>query len=163
MPGPPRNTVSVKILQGTVALLIAVSISTHAKPASKTKQERSESSGETQYIRLDHRFDYATAIRLFTAQWKAVFVYTPWPRYPKGGLTVTGTAIIRISVNRQGTVTNLQLLKSTGSQELDEASLKTLIQWRARPGPSREIDLPVTFTIGSFAERRIPAELGFDR
>jgi TonB family protein len=130
-------------------LVIAISVSTDASPPPTTKQAKTErKSDKTQYIRFVAGADYAASVRVFNAQWEAVFVYTPWPHYPYEARPNrrTRTGLIRMYVNTQGTVTSLKLLKSTGHRVLDEEGLKTFIRWRAKPGPPREVDMPLTFT-----------------
>lgn len=61
----------------------------------------------------------------------------------------TGSGVFRMGLDLQsGSVTNVVVLKSTGFERLDREAVAALSQWRWKPGKWRQIDLPVTFTIG---------------
>lgn len=123
------------------AAFYVAAISVHASPASKTKQEKSETTGsKTQHIFLGP--GSTTSIH-------AVFVHTPWPDYPYEARLRqwTGNGRVRVYLNEQGTVTNVELLKSTGHPVLDEEALKAFRHWLGKSGPSREVDTPFIFTI----------------
>jgi TonB family protein len=91
----------------------------------------------------------ATARRYSDAEWKAIFIRTPRPDYPYNlrRLRITGSGVFRLYVDKQGTVTSVRILKSTRHQELDAEALKAFMHWRAKPGPLREVDMPITFTM----------------
>ena len=69
-------------------------------------------------------------------------------------------------VNEQGSVDAITILKSTGHKELDVLAMKALIDWRGKPGPKWELDMPITFTmersVRSHGEdsKRYPEEWG---
>ena len=50
----------------------------------------------------------------------------------------------------EGKVTTVVVRKSTGYAILDNEVVKTLLSWQGKPGPIREIDVPIDFqlTIG---------------
>ena len=57
--------------------------------------------------------------------------------------------MFRIFFDEKGRVTQVKVLASMGHPELDAVTIKTLMRWKARPGPAREVDIPVTFMPGS--------------
>lgn len=48
-----------------------------------------------------------------------------------------------------GKVTDVVILKSTGSDALDREAIFALRRWRFRPGKVREVEIPITFHDGS--------------
>ena len=49
--------------------------------------------------------------------------------------------------DERGKVTDVTILKSTGDKALDSESIRALLQWRARAGTRREVDVPFHFTL----------------
>jgi protein TonB len=90
------------------------------------------------------------ARRYSDAEWKTLFLKHPNPDYPAAYRMrhLTGSGVYRIYVDEHGQVTKIGILESTGHRELDLHVMKTLIGWRAVPGPKREIDTPISFGIG---------------
>lgn len=90
-----------------------------------------------------------------------IFSYHPYPafeneiRFSK----ITGTGMYRLTVDAQGAVTQIQILKRfSGSHPgrggpgesgffpgFDKLMLQTLIRWRAKPGPLRVVDIYLSF------------------
>jgi TonB family protein len=60
---------------------------------------------------------------------------------------ITGSGIFRMYINPDGGVRNVAVMKSTGSKILDLAAAGGLYRWHAIPGRSREVDMPVRFTM----------------
>jgi TonB family protein len=87
---------------------------------------------------------------------KSVFVATPFPKYPLEARRrrQTGRAVVRLSVDEAGRVTEVRLIKSSGHQILDDAGVIACRSWRGKPGPRREVDLPLTYTLGTSAHER---------
>src|SRR3954453_7058763 len=86
-----------------------------------------------------------------------VFTRMPAPRYPtdaswrssKGWRTIEGTAICRVTLRSDGTVAEVEIVKSSGSKKLDFASVTALREWRAKPGRSgRFYNIPIKFGSG---------------
>jgi TonB family protein len=73
-------------------------------------------------------------------------LYQPKPDYPIDARERrhgrTGTFLLHFRSN--GTVESVEILRSTGHMELDEAAKNALIKWRVRPGPS-DTKVPITF------------------
>jgi TonB family protein len=72
-----------------------------------------------------------------TGKSKSFATFRPAPEYPFAAraarITGSGVFILRIDI-RTGTVTQVILGLSTGSELLDKASAQALIQWRFKPG-----------------------------
>ena len=83
---------------------------------------------------------------------RAMFVFAPLPRstYKLGALKVSGSGLFRLFVDEQGKVTSVSVLKSIGHPQIDGAMAKTFIKWRAKPGPKREVDIPVDFGLPAY-------------
>jgi TonB family protein len=71
------------------------------------------------------------------------------PEYPAEarGRVQEGRGLFRLHVNEHGTVTAVTVLKSTGYRALDSEAIATFKRWVARRGESREVDVPVIFTL----------------
>jgi hypothetical protein len=85
---------------------------------------------------------------------KQIFTYFPYPdiraqyRFSK----ISGTGIYRLTVSPQGDVVEIKIMKRMGvfgDWPADVTALKTLIRWRAQPGPPRIVDVPWSITPGS--------------
>jgi TonB family protein len=87
---------------------------------------------------------------------KQIFTYFPYPALPTEYQfsRTGGTGVYRLSVDEQGAVTQIQILKRFGEPVIDAEVLKTFIRWRAQPGPARIVDVPFTFTPGYMPVRR---------
>jgi TonB family protein len=84
---------------------------------------------------------------------KQIFTYFPYPDIPAQYrfAQISGTGIYRLTVDPQGKVTEIKILKKMGvfgDWPADVTALKTLIRWRAKPGPTRIVDAPWTITPG---------------
>jgi TonB family protein len=82
-------------------------------------------------------------------EWKAVIAHEAKPGYPlearRGGMQ--GEGRFRLCFARGGRITAIKVLKSTGYQMLDDAVTKAFRQWHSKPGPRRELDISVAFTL----------------
>ena len=84
---------------------------------------------------------------------KQIFTYFPYPDIPARYrfAKISGTGIYRLTVNPQGNVVEIKILKKMGvfgDWPADVTALKTLIHWRAQPGPPRIVDVPWSITPG---------------
>jgi protein TonB len=61
--------------------------------------------------------------------------YQVKPRYPESARRqgVEGTVLLRVRVTEQGRVEAVQLERSAGHQDLDQAALKAVRHWRFEP------------------------------
>ena len=78
---------------------------------------------------------------------KQIFTYFPYPEIPSQYRLskISGTGTYRLTVDPQGNVTEIKILKRMGvfgDWPADVTALKTLIRWRANPGPIRIVDVP---------------------
>ena len=104
---------------------------------------------------------------------KQIFTYSPSPAVPSElqgyeGSQMGGTGTYRLSVDAQGAVTQVTILKgftvtavyddrfsnSKGSPvpALDKVMLQSLSRWRAKPGPPRVVDIYWSFGMPGVAD-----------
>jgi hypothetical protein len=97
---------------------------------------------------------------------KQIFTYSPYPAVPSelegyAGSQVTGTATYRLSVDAQGAVSQVTVLKGftviavyderfsdvkgNSVPALDNVMVQALMRWRAKPGPTRVVDIYWSF------------------
>ena len=72
----------------------------------------------------------------------------PKPVYPSEARFHDGVARsgrYRLNFDANGTVKNIQILQSTGSEPLDRAAIAGLQQWKAEPGREGFVTVPLTF------------------
>jgi hypothetical protein len=84
---------------------------------------------------------------------KKVFTYFPSPIIPAQYrfAKFSGTGIYRMTLDPPGNVTEIKILKRIGvfaDWPADVTILKTLVRWRAQPGPLRTVDIPWTLNPG---------------
>ena len=129
-----------------------------AEPAKQTKKNSANASRPDQKpVRLIVRS---------TAEIKQTFTYSPFPAIPSelegyGGSQVGGTGSYRLTVDAQGTVTQVTILngftvaavyderfsnaKGNTVPALDKVMVQSLMRWRAKPGPMRVVDIYWSF------------------
>ncbi|MEQ6291614.1 energy transducer TonB [Vogesella sp. GCM10023246] len=86
---------------------------------------------------------------------KARLVSAPRPAYPplSRELNEAGVVWLRLTVDEQGTVSNVQLLRSSGFRRLDKAAMAVVWQWRFLPQLEAgkvvvaDIEQPVRFNL----------------
>jgi TonB family protein len=62
---------------------------------------------------------------------------------------VKGTGLFRITLDaKTGSVNKVTVLKSTEFPALNESAMRAIRLWRWRPGTWKEVDMPVSFTMG---------------
>jgi hypothetical protein len=97
---------------------------------------------------------------------KRAFTYSPYPVVPSelegyAGSQVGGTGTYRVTLNSQGTVTQVTILKGftvtavyderfsdvkgNAVPALDKVMVQALKRWRAKPGPARVVDIYWSF------------------
>ena len=100
------------------------------------------------------------------AEIKQIFTYSPYPAVPSelegyAGSQVTGIATYRLSIDAQGVVTQVTILKGftvtavyderfsdvkgNAVPALDNVMVQTLMRWRTKPGPTRVVDIYWSF------------------
>jgi hypothetical protein len=82
-----------------------------------------------------------------SAEMKQIFTYFPYPELPSQYRfsKISGEGHYRLTLDPQGNVTEIKILKRMGvfgNWPADVDILKTLIRWRANPGPVRIVDVP---------------------
>ena len=78
-------------------------------------------------------------------------LFTPKPDYAWSAQTnhVQGTGIFQLRIRPDGTVSSVELIRSTGWRDLDKSCTATFSKWRFRPvGRSNTIKVPITFSLG---------------
>jgi TonB family protein len=78
---------------------------------------------------------------------KPRIVYAPAPSFPSGASQygAAGTGRFRLFFDANGSVTNIQVVKSTGNPYFDQAAIKTLRTWKSARGRGGDLTVPVTF------------------
>jgi protein TonB len=78
-----------------------------------------------------------------------VLVHEVKPTYPIGARRAgtEGTSQLKIQVLPDGSVGEIQLVKSTGDSSLDEAAQKAVKQWKFKPGLIGGKPIPVWMTL----------------
>jgi TonB family protein len=118
------------------------------EPAKRTQTERK------QVTRV-------VATRPLTVKDISIFTYQPAPTRAIEARALRNEGVARLSINQQGLVTAVKILRSTGNRDFDTDAADAFRRWRAIPGPVREIDLPVTaVTSGKKAPMRLPLAEG---
>jgi hypothetical protein len=100
------------------------------------------------------------------AEIKQAFTYSPYPAVPSelegyAGSKVGGTGAYRLTVDTQGAVTQVTILKAftvaavyderfsdvkgNAVPALDQVMVQSLMRWRAKPGPMRVVDIYWSF------------------
>ena len=116
----------------------------HASPQPSKVAATKPTSGKTDAVHL---------VVHSGAEAKQIFTYFPYPDIPVQYrlAKISGTGIYRLTVSPQGNVVEIKILKKMGvfgDWPADVTALKTLIHWRARPGPPRIVDVPWSITPG---------------
>ena len=69
-----------------------------------------------------------------------------------------GSGLFRLTLDlKTGFVTDVLMIRSTGFKGLDASGVKSLRQWRWRPGTWRQIDIPLTFTMSRNSDLEQPS------
>jgi TonB family protein len=88
--------------------------------------------------------------QLSVAEAKEFGISTPQPDYPINARArrIKGSGVFLLILTETGEVASIQVLKSTGSQILDDAAEKALKKWRFKPGIGiSKINVPINFTL----------------
>jgi hypothetical protein len=104
----------------------------HASPQPSKAAATSPTSGKTDAVHL---------VVHSGPEAKQIFTYFPYPDIPAQYrfAKISGTGIYRLMVSPQGNVVEIKILKKMGvfgDWPADVTALKTLIHWRAQPGPA---------------------------
>jgi TonB family protein len=85
-------------------------------------------------------------------QLEAMIVHKQKPEYPLEARRrlQQGQCYVRLYVARDGSVTGVKIVQSTGYDLLDASCLQAFRNFRLKPGLRREIDVPVSFMISQY-------------
>jgi TonB family protein len=78
-------------------------------------------------------------------------IFAPKPDYAWSAQMnhVQGSGIFHLHIRPDGTVSSVEMIRSTGWRDLDRSSTAALSKWRFRPAVrSATVKIPVTFTMG---------------
>lgn len=91
----------------------------------------------------------------------AVFVFRPAPTDDLDVRSLRGPGLARLSTDARGKVIAVTIIESTGRAQFDATAVDVLRRWRVRPGPPREIEVPLTTIMnGNRAPVRVPLTSG---
>jgi TonB family protein len=94
-------------------------------------------------------YGFAAQPRVNLPSVQSFMVSMPWPEYPAEARAkhITGSGKFDVIVRSEtGVVIRVDIIRSTGSKLLDDAAVKALSRWRARPRTKlAHITVPVTF------------------
>jgi protein TonB len=78
---------------------------------------------------------------------KARAVYAPRPKIPAYSFVkhLRGDGYYQMHVRSDGTVSSVDVLRSTGHKILDDATVAALSKWRFEPGTRSEVRVPFTY------------------
>src|ERR1051326_4884571 len=72
----------------------------------------------------------------------------PAAMWSSAGQSPKGTGVFLLDFDyATGTVSDVHVLKSTGSPILDATSIRTFKRWRCKPGAYRHVKIPITYTM----------------
>jgi TonB family protein len=130
-------------LQGAVAIALMI-----LAPALSAQQHGDPASGAVDAKGVRHRgSDYVGPVPWMKDRIKIVPLKYP---YAAAARHIQGSGLFRISLDlNTGFVSKVTVIQSTGSPMLDSYTTDALHRWRWKPGRWREIDVPMTFRIGS--------------
>jgi len=127
-----------------LATSLMVNDISHASPQPSNAPASSTTSGKTDAVYL---------VVHSGPEARQIFTYFPYPDIPAQYrfAKIGGTGIYRLTVSPQGSVVEIKILKKMGvfgDWPADVTALRTLIHWRAQPGPPRIVDVPWSITPG---------------
>ena len=91
----------------------------------------------------------------------ALAVYTVKPEYSFAARShwLEGRGVFLLTVRPDGSVQSVDVLKTTGHSELDEAAVAAFRQWRFKPGAVTKVKIPMDFTMAGLRPRGIDSAL----
>ena len=142
-----------RLLFPSLALAMVFSYTSYGSELPKQTKKNSASRAEQKPVHIVVRS---------AAEIKQTFSYSPFPAIPTelegyGGSQVGGTGSYRLTVDAQGSVTQVTILKGftvaavyderfsnakgNAVPALDKVMVQSLMRWRAKPGPMRVVDI----------------------
>jgi TonB family protein len=80
-----------------------------------------------------------------------IWMFAPFPAYPLESRRErhTGNVLLKATIGEEGSVANVQVLKSSGHNDLDEVALKAVRLWRAhKQFAGKTYAIPINFVLG---------------
>jgi TonB family protein len=76
-------------------------------------------------------------------------IYAARPDYPIEARHkhMTGAGVFAMHIRRDGTVSSVSIIRSTGHKILDKAAIDAFIQWRFWPGTVTTVRTPINFSM----------------
>jgi TonB family protein len=147
-----RNSFALTLIAGLFVAPLFAEPDSKKEPAKRAQTERKRSTSSR---------DAAAVSRPLTVKDISIFTYQPAPTRAIQVRGLANEGLVRLSVNPQGVVTAVKILRSTGNPNFDTDAAEAFRRWRAIRGPAREIDLPITaVNSGKKAPMRIPMAEG---
>jgi outer membrane biosynthesis protein TonB len=112
-----------------IVLLMMLPITSPGQAAS-AKKKAAPSTGSPEHLVITSEADA-----------KKIFTYFPYPQAPTGLQSPNVSGIFELTVDPQGSVTQVKIIKTIGTI-MDPIALKTFSRWKARPGPPRIVEVP---------------------
>lgn len=80
---------------------------------------------------------------------RAMALAAPLPEYPYEARRqrLTGSGAATLTLDLSGNVVDVTMVRSTGSQILDNAALRGFQRWRFKPGTGSRVQVPITFLL----------------
>jgi protein TonB len=80
---------------------------------------------------------------------KANMTFAPRPSYPYEARRArqTGSGKFLLHFDGSGSVTDVDVINSTGSAILDQTSMSTFRRWKCKPGVYTKVYVPITYTL----------------
>jgi TonB family protein len=81
---------------------------------------------------------------------RRIMIAAPQPEYPAEARAkhITGSGVYDVWMRvKPGVVTRVDIIRSTGSKLLDDAAVKSLRHWRARPNTVSHMRVPIRFLL----------------
>jgi hypothetical protein len=146
-----------RLFAGIAVATLLLTTSYGAEPQKHTKRSSNTDRGGRQPVHL---------VVKSRADIKEIFTYFPYPAVPielqgYAGSKVGGVGLYRLTVEAQGAVTQVTILKGftvaavyderfsnlkgNSVPALDKITLQALTRWRAKPGPMRIVDVHWSF------------------
>lgn len=99
--------------------------------------------------------------RPFSASTAPVFIFQPRPTEEMNVGSLRGPGLARLSIDARGKVIAVTIVESTGQRRFDADAADILHRWRVKPGPPREIEVPLTDVMnGKRMPVRVPLNSG---
>lgn len=141
---PRRSRKAIICFAFIAALLTSEPVNAQSASRSASKLE----SSAVDVIGIRHRpSDYGDK----RTPWMADRIKFVQPNYPTEARArqIQGTGLFRIALDiNTGSVSNVAVVKSTGSSVLDDSAIRAIRLWRWRPSKWKEVEIPVAFTLG---------------